>query len=99
MVKPRGKINRGGFSPGLTQFAEVDLDELHIAAWCPDEQAQKPPEQVHVTLKLRGLEDLPFLLRFKSPDTLGFLIEELVRYRREVWPDAEPLDIELNELR
>jgi hypothetical protein len=99
MVKPRGTVRQGGFSPGLTQFAEVDLDELHIAAWCHDEQAKEPPEQVHVILKLRGLEDLPFLLRFKSPDTLGFLIEELVRYRREVWPEAEPLDLELNELR
>jgi hypothetical protein len=46
-----------------------------------------------------GLEEYQFVMRFKSPDTLGFLIEELAKYRRTVWPDAEPLDLALNELR
>lgn len=97
MTKPRATVKRGGFKPGLVQFLEID--DLNIAAWCRDEGAQLPPEQVHLHFTVRRLLDYPMLLRFKSPDTLGFLIEELARYRREVWPDAEPLDLSLNELR
>lgn len=39
------------------------------------------------------LGDVPLVIRFKSPDTLGFVIEELAYYRREVWPDAEKIDL------
>lgn len=60
--------------------------------WCRDDRAELPPEQVHLIQHVR-LDDVEFdvLMRFKSPDTLGFLIEELTRYRREVWPESEPL--------
>lgn len=97
MVKPRAKVIRQGYSPGLEQLAEIE--DINIAAWCPDEKAQEPPEQVHFIFTIQGLPEWPMVVRFKSPDTLGFLIEELARYRREVWPDAEPLNLELNELR
>jgi hypothetical protein len=97
MVKPRGTVKHGGFKPGLMYFGEVE--ELNIAAWCPDEKAQEPPEQVHLIITIEGLKDIPLVVRFKSPDTLGFLIEQLVRYRREVWSEAESLDLDLNELR
>lgn len=97
MVKPRATVKRGGFRPGLEQLVEVD--EINIAAWCPDEKAQDPPEQVHFIFTIQDLPEWPVVVRFKSPDTLGFLIEELARYRRLVWPDAEPLSLDLNELR
>ena len=74
-------------------MVEIKLDEMRIASWCLDELAQLPPEQVHFLLKMEGLEDYTFLMRFKGPDTLGFLIEELARYRREVWTEAEPVNI------
>lgn len=91
MSKARGEIKRHrGFRPGLLQFLESD--GFFIAAWCSDYRAELPPEQVHLVQHLK-LDDVKFdvLMRFKSPDTLGFLIEELARYRREVWPDSEPL--------
>jgi hypothetical protein len=97
MVKPRGKVKRGGYRPGMELFAEIE--ELDVAVWCPDEFAQEPPEQVHLIITLEGMKEIPLVMRFKSPDTLGFLIEQLAHYRREVWPGAEPLDLELNELR
>lgn len=91
MAKPRGTVARHvGFSPGITQFVCIESHE--IAAWCPDDKAQEKPTQVHLIHRLKGLS-MPMLMRFKSPDTLGFLIEELARYRRLVWPDAEPLDL------
>lgn len=92
MVKPRGKVTRRNKpAPGLVHF--LDIDVLEIATWCPDTKAQLPAEQVHLILHIQDLEDIPFVIRFKSPDTLGFLIEELAAYRRQVWPAAEPLDV------
>jgi hypothetical protein len=89
-IKPRGEVKRRvGFSPGLTQFHKSQGFE--IAAWCPDDRAEEPPTQVHLIYHIEGFP-APVVVRFKSPDTLGFLIEELARYRREVWPDAEPVD-------
>lgn len=90
-IKPKGEVKRNkGFSPGLMQFFRVN--EWTIAAWCPDDKAQTPPTQVHLILDIEGSK-AQTLLRFKGPDTLGFLIEELARYRREVWPNAEPVDV------
>lgn len=80
-----------GFHPAQ---AAMGIEELEIAAWCPDEKAQAKPEQVHVTIKIKGIDDMPLTMRFKSPDTLGFLIEELERYRRYVWPEAEQVKLE-----
>ena len=91
MPKPRGEVTYGGFSSGLVKFLEVD--ETRIASWCPDDEAKLPPQQVHLIVKLKGLADVPLVLRFKSPDTLGFFIEELARYRREVWPNAEVVEL------
>lgn len=89
MIKPRAKVKRSKKpTPGLIQYHEVE--EMNIAAWCRDLEARLPPEQVHLILQIRGNSD-PFLVRFKSPDTLGFLIEELTKYRREVWPEAQPV--------
>jgi hypothetical protein len=90
MVKPRGVVVKHGYKPGLLQVLEVE--STAIAAWCPDELAQQPAEQVHLILRVRGL-DYPFVVRFLGPDTLGFFLEEMARYRREVWPDAEPLEM------
>ena len=85
MVKPRGKVTRR--STPQKAF-------LRIAAWCPDDEAKLPPEQVHLIFTFPNSTMMPLSLRYKSPDTLGFIIEELARYRREVWPDAEPLTLD-----
>jgi hypothetical protein len=90
----RGKIERHRrFSPGLITF--FDIEEIKVAAWCPDDKAQLPPTQVHLVFAMKDFP-APVVLRFKSPDTLGVLIEELAHYRQEVWPDAEPLDLNPN---
>ncbi len=91
MVQPKGKVIRHDAPrPGLLQVLEVE--SLETAVWCPDEQAQQPPEQVHLILRVKGL-DYPFIVRFLGPDTLGFFLEEMSRYRRIVWPNAEPLEV------
>lgn len=74
-------------------YAKIGEPQFEIAAWCRDEEAKLPPEQVHFIIhwptQLSALP--PMAIRFKSPDTLGFFIEELIRYRREVWKDSEPV--------
>lgn len=92
MVKPRGKIERHGKAPGITHAYDIDPEKgIHINAWCPDTEAKEPPEQVHLLAYIMGVP-YPVAIRFKSPDTLGFLIEELSRYRSYVWPDSEPVE-------
>ena len=93
MVKPRGKVIRST-NPKIG-YTAIGQPQIEILAWCPDENAQLPPEQVHFAIHWPvEMSDLPpMVLRFKSPDTLGFFIEELSRYRREVWPDSESLII------
>jgi hypothetical protein len=90
MVKPRGQVKRST-TPQKAHYAQLGEPAITIAAWCPDDEAKEPPEQVHLVHVIPGLEEYPLILRFKSPDTLGFLIEELTKYRREVWPDCEPV--------
>jgi hypothetical protein len=91
MVKARGKVTRST-TPSRVVIGALGEPEIQIAAWCPDSEAKAPPEQVHLVNIIPGLEEYPIIMRFKSPDTLGFLIEELTKYRREVWPDAEPVN-------
>lgn len=94
MVKPRGQVTRSA-TPSRAYYAPLAEPTVEITAWCPDENAKMPPEQVHFIFKIPGLEEIPLIMRFKSPDSLGFFIEELARYRKVVWPDAEPVDTSL----
>jgi hypothetical protein len=90
-IQPKGQVVRST-TPKLA-YARLGEPQFEICAWCPDDKAQLPPEQVHFLVHWPAqLSDLPPLaIRFKGPDTLGFFIEELVKYRREVWPDGEPV--------
>lgn len=78
-------VRRSMNQPALAGF-NIPLDSITVATWCPDAHAQKPPEQVHLVIEL--VEVPPMVMRFKSPDTLGIIIAELISCRREVWPDA-----------
>lgn len=88
MITPRGKVVRSQ-EPKLG-YARLGEPQFEILAWCPDEKAEMPPEQVHFLMHWpAGVELPPMAIRFKSPDTLGFFIEELIKYRRTVWPQCE----------
>lgn len=90
-IKPRGQVERYTTpKPGYTKMGEPQVE---IAAWCRDENAKLPPEQVHFILHwpVEFSDMPPMAVRFKSPDTLGFIIEELTKYRRTVWPGCEPV--------
>lgn len=92
MVKARGHVTRS--TTPQRAYAQIGEPTVEIVAWCPDNEAKLPPEQVHFIMILPGLEEMPLVMRFKSPDSLGFFIEELARYRKTVWPNAEPVELE-----
>ncbi len=77
------KTTDHGFRPG--GYEVFDIESLDIGQWTPDPAGRHPPTQVHVEIRIKGLPT-PLVMRFKSPDTLGRLIEQLMRHRDEVWP-------------
>ncbi len=92
-IKPKGNVVRSN-EPKLG-YASLGQPQFEILAWCRDDKAELPPEQVHFVMHWPAqMKDLlpPMAIRFTSPDTLGFFIEELTRYRREVWPDSEKVE-------
>jgi hypothetical protein len=87
-IQPRGEVTRN--NKPTPSFAQLGEPQFSIHAWCPDEEAKLPPEQVHFVMHWTvGVELPPIAIRFKSPDSLGFFIEELIKYRRMVWPESE----------
>lgn len=69
---------------------DIPFESVSIREWHPDKEAKRPGEQIHFVIVLD--EETQLGLRFKSPDTLGFFIEELIARRKRVWPDAEPIN-------
>jgi len=90
MTKARGKVTRS--TTPSQAYARFGEPEVEIAVWTPRPNGEPPYEQIHFIMKIPGLEDIPLIIRFKSPDTLGFFIEELTRYRKIVWPEAEAVN-------
>ena len=91
-IAPMGEVVRS-VTPkkGVAVFSEPQIE---LQAWCPDEHAQEPPEQVHFYINYPAPIDAPpILIRFKGPTTLGFWIEELARFRRFVWPDSQVVNL------
>jgi len=91
MIKPKAEVTRSAILKKA--YAVLAEPQFEIAAWHPDGDTLQPAEQVHFIVhwpaQISALP--PMAIRFKSPDTLGFFIEELTRYRRLVWPNSEPV--------
>lgn len=91
-IKPRGSVTRT--TTPKKAYEKIGEPQIKIAAWCRDDKAKLPPEQVHFIIHWPvGIKWPPMVVRFKSPDTLGFIIEELYRYRKHVWPEAKEINL------
>ena len=75
-IKPQADYDRYREPKPLDGYFITHDFELEIGAWSPDRAAQQPPREVHVVIHLNGI-GVPIALRFRGPDTLGFLIEEM----------------------
>ena len=85
-TQPRGfessRRRMGRETPAVT----IPLDSFVIAEFATN---HVDTDEVHLLLQSSAISDMPTpVMRFKGPDTLGFFIEELIAYRRSVWPDA-----------
>ena len=88
-IKPQGEMTRGSkVTHAPLNIREIESWSIH--EWHPDLEAKQPAEQIHLMFHVEGYS-APLVIRFKSPDTIGFMIEELADYRNRVFPDAEPL--------
>ena len=97
-IKPRADVTRGQEVQPV-HILDIPMEMVNIREWHPDAAGRMPAEQVHLVITLEDEDKTELGLRFHSPDTLGFLIEELIAYRKRVWVDAEPInpDATLNE--
>jgi hypothetical protein len=65
MARRRSKItHHRGFSPGLILFSEIE--NINIAAWCPDDKAELPPHPSASDLKHQGFS-LPMHAAVQEP--------------------------------
>lgn len=73
------------------------IKEMRIAEFHPHNETEHA--EVHLIMSVEGIKD-PLAVRFREPETLGFLIEELITYKKAVWPDSSmpfPLDEDVLE--
>lgn len=72
----------------LEGMAFLEIEEYHVASWCPLPDGQGPATQVHFMLKIKGIAT-PLTLRLKSARAADELISVLERHRFDVWPTPE----------
>lgn len=56
-----------------------------------DDDTSSPPDRIYILLRMPTLKFLP-RLTLKTAEMSKNLIEDLIAHRRNVWPDAEPID-------
>lgn len=91
-IKPKGQVDRYNVSrPAITKIIEP---EFEIAAYSPGHEKNTRPTEVHFIIHWAADETRfpPMVIRFKGPDTIGFFIEELTKFRRFVWPNSEKVE-------
>ena len=74
-----------------------EVKEFRVAEFTPQDTEQGA--ELHLIMRTNALEH-PVVTRFKGPDTLGYLIEELISYKQRLWPDSPmpfPLDADTLE--
>jgi len=69
----------------LEGVAFFEIEDITIAEWCPTPDGTGPPEQVHMAFRVKGFPHA-FVMRFKSPRTIGRVINNLRKHRDNVWP-------------
>ena len=70
---------------GLAGVAFLEVEDFDVAEWCPTPDGSGAPEQVWLTFQVKGI-DARHVIRFRSPRTIGRLINALRKHRDNVWP-------------
>ena len=91
MAKKRAKIVTSAASRTYALLF-VKIRRIAMSAFSRNRRAETRPTEVHLKIIFQDAE-IPWIIRYKNPKRLGKFIEDLVRYRAHVWPDAEELDL------
>ena len=87
---PSMTVERGKKLPqGERAYA---IEEFRVAEFIPHNETET--HELHLLLKVKEFKS-PIVARFRTPDTIGFLIEELIAYRQKIWPESQmpfPID-------
>lgn len=60
------------------------LEGYTIGSWCPTQDGSGKPTAVALSLQVQGFGDI--VLRLKSPERVDEMVQQLLQYKREVWP-------------
>ena len=74
--------------PGPVLAGTLEIDEYSLSQWCPTPDGTGPPEQLWLTLKLKGIDDMTLALRFKSRQAWDDLAAIGDSHADEIWPDG-----------
>ena len=66
----------------------IPIERFEVAEYHEMSEGQGPATQVHMTMNVEGMDDLPLVLRFKSHRSISHLIESLTVHRNNVWPEV-----------
>jgi hypothetical protein len=69
----------------LAGFKFCDIEEISINEYHPLPNGEGKPTQVHMLIQVKGIKT-PFIMRFKSPETLGKVVAALQEHSGNVWP-------------
>lgn len=67
----------------------IEIDEWALEQWHPTPDGTGPPEQLHLTLKLKGIDDMTLALRFKSRRAWDELTAIGDGHADQIWPDGD----------
>lgn len=60
------------------------LEGFTVGAWCPTPDGTGKPTAVAITIQVKGFGDL--VMRLKSPERVDEMVDLLLQYKEEVWP-------------
>ena len=66
----------------------LEIEGIEICQWHPTpDPKDSEPEQVHLIINIgdKGLPIQRFVFRFKGPNTLDQLVDQMITHRVEVW--------------
>ncbi|MBL9125908.1 MAG: hypothetical protein JNG90_19860 [Planctomycetaceae bacterium] len=63
-----------------------NVESYGVGDWCPTPDGSGPATAVALTFRLESGVDMVF--RLKTPESVDFLIQSLLRHKRSVWPES-----------
>lgn len=80
------------FGEGVpAEYEAREFEGCNIGEFIP---GRLPNAESQLWFTLYNEKDGDVTIRFKGPGTIGDIIEQLVYYRKKIWPDAPELDFD-----